>query len=140
MTGTAAEKIISEFKRLSAEEQEEVLKQLEGELNWHGTSGSNNPDVKTSLLYSEPKEHAPGLIDQPRLVGTYTPKNRSHEYEWLRRHRDEYGDQWVALDGDRLLSHGLDLKEVIRTAKQIEGADPIFIRVEPSDALPFAGF
>jgi hypothetical protein len=36
---------------------------------------------------------------------------------WIREHRDEYLGQWVALDGDRLVSHGTDGKQVYAQAR-----------------------
>lgn len=41
---------------------------------------------------------------------------RQLETQWISEHRDEYFDQWVALDGDRLLSHGADLVKVYEEA------------------------
>ncbi len=76
----------------------------------------------------------------PRIVGTYTPKDRSQENEWVRQHREEYAGQWVALDGDRLLAHGFRLKEVVEAAKKCGINDALFIQVEASDTLPWAGF
>jgi hypothetical protein len=75
-----------------------------------------------------------------RIAGTYTPKDRTKEHEWLHLHRDEYAWQWVALDGNRLVAHGYNLKDVAETAKQNGANDALFVRVEPSDALPWAGF
>lgn len=139
MIGTAAQKVILDFKSLQAEEKQEVLKQL-GEMQRQATNENEASEVESDTLAPTPGKLAPGLISQPRLVGTYTPRDRSQEYQWLHQHRDEYANQWVALDGNRLLGNGFDLKEVSRQAKQVEGGDPIFVRVEPSDALPFAGF
>lgn len=56
---------------------------------------------------------------------------------WLSQHRAEYGGQWVALDGDRLIAHGPDVKAVFALAKA-DGADlPLITYIEPADALPF---
>lgn len=57
--------------------------------------------------------------------------------EWLRLHRKEYGGQWVALDGSRLIAHGPDALEVYAAA-QADGAYlPMIDHIEPADALPF---
>jgi hypothetical protein len=45
--------------------------------------------------------------------------------EWLRLNSKDYGGEWVALDGDRLIAHGPDAKEVYAAA------------IELADALPF---
>ncbi len=57
--------------------------------------------------------------------------------EWLRLHSKEYGGQWVALDGGRLIAHGPDAQEVYAAA-QADGAYlPMINYIEPADALPF---
>jgi hypothetical protein len=40
--------------------------------------------------------------------GNEKPSYRTHEKEraWIEAHRDEFLDQWVALDGDSLIAHG----------------------------------
>jgi Family of unknown function (DUF5678) len=92
-------------------------------------------DMKLDLYHK-----APSTQPTSRIVGTYTPKDRSREDEWLSQHRDEYAGQWVALDGDRLLAHGTNLKEVAASAQQSGVTDALFVQVEPSNALPWAGF
>lgn len=37
--------------------------------------------------------------------------------EWLRLHSKDYGGQWVALDGGRLIAHGTDAIEVYAAAE-----------------------
>lgn len=57
--------------------------------------------------------------------------------EWLRLHSKEYGGQWVALDGGRLIAHGPDAKEVYAAAKADGAYLPLINYIEPADALPF---
>ncbi|MGH9802754.1 MAG: DUF5678 domain-containing protein [Blastocatellia bacterium] len=64
----------------------------------------------------------------------------SREMRWIKEHRKEYAGQWVALDGDRLLSHGMNAKEVFAAADQSGVTDPFFAHLEPADALPFGGW
>jgi hypothetical protein len=57
--------------------------------------------------------------------------------EWLRLHSKEYGGEWVALDGDRLIAHGPDAMKVYAAA-EVDGAYlPMIKYIEPADALPF---
>jgi len=78
---------------------------------------------------------------QPRVLARNLPiKDRASEVEWLQKHRDEYAGQWIALDGDKLIASGDDLKEVVSTARRLGVPDALMMRVEPNDALPFAGF
>lgn len=66
--------------------------------------------------------------DQP-TKGDY-PTNE-HERAWLDAHRDEYLGQWVALDGDRLIAHGSDAREVYEAARARGVEAPYLDRVEP---------
>lgn len=197
MQDTAVEKIVTEFERLSFEQQTEVFRRLEekltGELSakrsahaprfvghyspkdrskerewlrrhgakyagqWVALDGdylvSHGNDLKkvaeaaersgvsnAFLARAESGVATPELPRAPKKIGTYPPKDRTKEHEWLRLHRDEYAWQWVALDGDRLVGHGYDLKKVAEDAKRNGIEDALFIRVEPSNALPWAGF
>ena len=82
-----------------------------------------------------------GSSASPRVIAKDLPiKDRSREAEWLRTHRDEYAGQWVALDGEKLIASGDDLKQVATTARRSGVPHALMIRVEVSDALPFAGF
>ena len=76
---------------------------------------------------------------------TLNGKQRPHDHqakalvamEWMRQHRKEYGGQWVALDGDRLLAAGTDALEVYAAAKADTAYLSLIDYVEPADALPF---
>ena len=94
---------------------------------------------KETRVFRETSGFPPGFV--PRIIGEAPAslKDRSREDEWVARHRDEYANQWVALDGDRLLSHGPDLKEVLEAARAAGVNDALLLHLEPSDAPPFAG-
>ncbi len=62
------------------------------------------------------------------------------EMEWLSKHRHEYPGEYVALDGDRLVSHGTDGREVYRQARAAGVKVPFIAHIEPADALPFGGW
>lgn len=66
--------------------------------------------------------------------------DRSLEMKWIVEHRKEYSGQWVALDGDRLLSHGKDAREVFAIARNSGVEAPFFVHLEAEDALPFGGW
>ncbi len=38
--------------------------------------------------------------------------------EWVMKNREKYLNQWVCLDGDKLIAHGIDALEVHRMAKE----------------------
>jgi hypothetical protein len=119
MPNTSVQQIMADIQALSAEQREELLQQL-----------------ATVHTEAEPFK----LPITPRLIGSYTPKDRSREWTWLAEHSDEYAGQWVALDGDQLLAHGLQFKEVLQTARLLGAPEALIVRAEASDALPFAGF
>lgn len=62
------------------------------------------------------------------------------EMKWLREHRAEYANQWVALDEDRLISAGRSAKDVHTAAKDAGVPHALIVLVEPPDMPPFAGF
>ena len=95
------------------------------------------------------------IIDELDQAGVFSPPqkakiskqpvrvempDRSREMRWLKEHRSEYAGQWVALDGDRLLSHGTDAHEVFAAARESGVEAPFFAHLEPEDALPFGGW
>jgi hypothetical protein len=58
------------------------------------------------------------VLAPPRVaVSDTVDGERSAEYAWLARHARDYGGQWVALDGERLLARGHRLKEVLDALK-----------------------
>src|SRR5262245_31199923 len=95
------------------------------------------------------------IINELREGGILSPSNgetskkaflrvempdRTAEFRWIAEHRQEYGGQWVALHGDRVLSHSTDAREVFATARQSGIEAPFFAHIEPVDALPFVGW
>ena len=64
----------------------------------------------------------------------------SRELRWIDEHRAEYAGQWVAVRGDKLLSHGTDAKQVYQAARAAGDESPFVTWVEPVDELPFAGW
>lgn len=118
MAEQAVQKVIADIQLLSPEQREEVRQFLNGV-----------PVVIGEL---------PQPPFQPKFIGRGQPaKDRSCDYEWLRRHRDKYANQWVALNDGRLISHGPEFKDVIAEARRLGEPDALMIFVEPGTALPF---
>jgi len=58
---------------------------------------------------------------------------------WVDEHRGEYLGQWVALDGNRLVSLGTEAKKVYEEARAAGVQTPFLKRVIEDD-LPFGGW
>src|SRR5262245_12429929 len=58
---------------------------------------------------------------------------------WMNEHGREYGGQWVALDGDRLIAHGENAEEVFAAADDDGAYLPLVTYLQPADAPPFIG-
>ncbi len=118
MAETAVEKVIAEIQSLTPVQREQVRQFLN----------------ETPMVIGE----LPPIPFQPKFIGRGQPvKDRSLEYEWLCQHRDEYANLWVALDGDRLVSHGSEFKDVFAEARRAGVPDALMIFVEPSTTLSF---
>lgn len=60
--------------------------------------------------------------------------------KWIDEHHTEYLNQWVALDGDRLLSHGTNAKQVYEEAQALGIEVPLLHRISETDNMPFGGW
>lgn len=65
--------------------------------------------------------------------GKERPLLQTHERErvWIEAHRDEFLDQWVALDGDDLIAHGADARTVYEQARAKGSTSPYLIHIVP---------
>jgi hypothetical protein len=58
---------------------------------------------------------------------------------WMNEHSHEYGGQWVALDGDRLIAHSKNSDEVFAAADADGAYLPLVTYIPLADAPPFVG-
>ena len=65
---------------------------------------------------------------------------RKDEQDWLTAHGYEYRGQWVALQGDVLLSHGPKARAVREEARQKGSARPLLVRIPEEPGQPSAGW
>ena len=69
------------------------------------------------------------------------PVNERHEeLQWLAKESGSYAGEWVALDGARLVAHGVKLSAVRAAAKAEGVGDPLFASVPSDRDLPFGGW
>ena len=64
----------------------------------------------------------------------------SAEQRWLQEQGNRFTNEWVALDGGRLVSHGTDPKSVFDEARAAGVASPFFVRVTNREDLSFGGW
>jgi predicted DNA-binding antitoxin AbrB/MazE fold protein len=64
--------------------------------------------------------------------------DRMPEREWLRANGREYRGQWVALNGEELLSHGSDARGVRDEARAKGVQTPLMIHIPDEPNLPSA--
>lgn len=89
------------------------------------------------LTPDERRELREALSHEPTAARAYDTHER--ERAWIEQNRDEYLDQWVALDGDRLLAHGTDAREVYLAARATGVRAPFLERVAPKEEGAFWG-
>lgn len=69
-----------------------------------------------------------------------TYRTHYEERAWIEAHRDEFLDQWVALDGGRLISHGADAKTVYDEAREQGINCPYLVRVSQKQEAVMGGW
>jgi hypothetical protein len=69
-----------------------------------------------------------------RLVPSH---DRTKEMKWVDENRAAYADQWVAVEGNRLIAAGVDSLKVFAAAKEHGIETPFVVHVLPEDPLPF---
>ena len=64
-------------------------------------------------------------------------RDRTSEARWIDENRAAHADQWVAVEGDRLIAAGIDPLKVFAAAKAAGIGTPFVVHVLPEDPLPF---
>lgn len=84
--------------------------------------------------------HENSSASESATNGVEPNKLRIREREWIEEHRAEFAGEWVALDGDTLLSHGLDGRQVYADARAKGVRVPFVVHLESLDEMPFGGW
>lgn len=116
---------------------------LEGATQQHIMSWEwwgNVPDFDKPTSAPRPKRSIPeGLAILRMMREQSSAKDQEKlEREWLAKHRSEYAGQWIALLGDRLISHSANASDVFSAARAA-GVKALVLRVDDSE-LRFAGW
>jgi uncharacterized protein DUF5678 len=114
MTSSKFEQALAVVKSLPLEDKQRLRQWLtEEELR---LAGQNGADVTPSALH------------------------REREMQWLAQHEAEYAGQWLALDGDHLLSHGEDPHKVRAEARATGVETPFVVFAEDSSEFFTGGW
>jgi len=93
MAANIEEKVIEKLRVLPEDQQAEVLKFVE-----------DLAGLETKALEQVKVRDRDGA--QPTHSDNGDDETRKRRIEWLKSHQEEYGGQYVALDGDRLIAVG----------------------------------
>ncbi len=100
----------------------------------------------TSLPNTEQKRLRQLLNDQPaalkkeplgKFVDPIPVPDPRPAMQWLHDHSNEYEEQWVALDGDRLIAHDTEAKKVFAAADADGTYLPMITFIEAKPERPF---
>ena len=88
------------------------------------------------------------FTEQQHLVVTVTDEirptqpfnTRQREREWLHVNGPRYAGQWVAIEGDKLISNGENAKAVLQQARAAGVPHPLLMHIPKEPPLPFGGW
>lgn len=76
-------------------------------------------------------------LQRQSAVRMVPSRDRSREMDWIKENRAKYADQWIVVEGDRLIAADADAHKVFAAAKASGIEAPFFVHVLPEDPLPF---
>ncbi len=93
-----------------------------------------SPEEVQKLVQQINAEQPPPSAAAASTNGTTAMKHsREREMRWLSEHEAEYAGQWLALDGDRLVSRGEDMKAVFAEAEAQGVGNPFMAYAESNE-------
>jgi len=95
--------------------------------------------VRLRVLLDDQLKSASGQSDGMKIVKPISVPDPEPSMRWINEHSHEYGGQWVALAGDRLIAHGENAAEVFAAAEADGAYLPLVTYIPPADAPPFVG-
>ena len=98
-------------------------------------------EERRSLMRWLREQERLALQDQQDQDGVREQTERFRKaMKWIDAHRAEYLGQWVALQGDSLISHGANARQVHLKAKAAGIEIPFVVRVVEEEGPFFAGW
>jgi len=76
-------------------------------------------------------------LQRQSAIKRVSSRDRATEVAWIAQNRASFANQWVALEGDRLIAAETDAEKVFAAAKAEGIASPFVVRILPEDSLPF---
>ena len=79
-------------------------------------------------------------LQQQSAIRMVPRRDRAVEMQWIARNRAAFADQWVAVEGDRLVAADVDAGKVFAAAKAEGIESPFVVHVVREDLPFFAGW
>lgn len=120
----------------------EISSELENKLKVEAESKGVGKDEFVRIVLEEKLNIQPTRRKKPpfesKIIATDLPvKDHSGQHKWLEENREQFTDQWVALDGGRLVASGSDAQEVAQKIREL-GLQGLFLTfVEAAEQPPF---
>src|SRR5262245_20859558 len=95
--------------------------------------------VRLRVLLDDQLKSVSGQNDGVKIVKAIPVPDAEPSMRWINEHSHEYGGQWVALAGDRLIAHSENATEVFAAAEADGAYLPLVTYIPPADAPPFVG-
>jgi hypothetical protein len=116
----------------------DVPKELEEKLETEAARKGVSKDEFVRIVLEEKLNQPPKPDFRGKIIAADAPvRDRSREYEWLARNRDEYDGKYVALNGENLVAVGDNYKEAAAKARELGIFDALIVFVEGSNRPPF---
>jgi hypothetical protein len=96
--------------------------------------------VKLGALLDDQLKNPNVETNGVKLVEPIPVPDPEPSMRWMNEHSREYGGQWVALDGDRLIAHGANADEVFAAADADGAYLPLVTYIPPAGAPPLSEF
>jgi hypothetical protein len=116
------------------------MSQITAETLFHQiTSLPISEKVKLRTLLDDQLQNPEVETEGVKLVKPIPVPDPEPSMRWMNEQSHEYGGQWVALDGARLIAHGANANEVFAIADADGAYLPLVTYIPPADAPPFVG-
>jgi hypothetical protein len=116
--------LLSDLMKRSSELSLSERKRLALFLNEEASAGNGSPT------------EAPMRSNTPEVHSQY----REQYLAWLKAHREEYGGQYVALHGDRLVGSGKNIREAANAARRNGCLTPFLVHVPRPEGEYWGGW